>query len=145
RGEADTVIIDLHSPGGSVSEGRAVIEAIERIRRTHTVETRVGPISFCASMCVPIYLQGSVRRAAPSARFMFHEPSSRDAITGERVDTPEFEQRWASRQFVARYFEDSEMDPAWREKLVTEWRGRDIWKTGRELVDERANVVQILM
>lgn len=145
RGAADRVIIDLHSEGGAVTEGRAVIKIIEDIKRSHIVETRVGPVNYCLSMCVPIYLQGAVRRASPSARFMFHEPSSRDSVTGERVDTPGFEQRWATNRFVARYFETSEMDPAWREKLVTEWRGKDVWKTARELVDERANVVQELM
>lgn len=140
-GDTGHFIIDLNSPGGALSEGRAVIEVIDRMKRTHRVDTRVGPGRKCLSMCVPIFLQGETRTAAANARFMFHEPTSRDAITGEVVDTLAFEQRMISERFFNRYFVNSPMDPAWAADLRRKWRGRDVWKSGRDLVREGSNII----
>lgn len=144
RFETDHIIIDLNSPGGSLTEGRAVVNVIDRMKRTHLVETRVGPGRSCLSMCVPIYLKGDVRTAAPSSRWMFHEPTAMDAVTGEVVDIPEFERRYASNKFVRDYFVNSDMDPVWLEGLLQEWRGRDVWRTGRDLTDEGSGIIQRL-
>ena len=141
RSQVDHIIIDLSSPGGAVSEGRAVIEIIDEMKKTHLVETRVLSNRSCLSMCVPIYLQGEKRTASPSSRWMFHEPSSVDAVTGERRDRPGFEQRYETRKFVDQYFRDSEMNPAWIKKLESEWQGKDIWKSGRQLVDENSGII----
>lgn len=142
RGQARIIVIDLDSPGGSLGEGKAVIAEIEKMKRTHTVETRVGRGAECLSMCVPIYLRGDRRTAAADAQFMFHEPTTREVYTDREVNKPAFEQRLDSERFFRRYFEQSDMDPAWRDALKSEWRGRDVWRTARELVDEGANVVQ---
>ncbi len=138
------IVIELNSPGGSLSEGGRVIDVIKKIKRTHAVETRVGAGGVCLSMCVPIYLRGARRIAAPSSLWMFHQPTTRDFFTDEKVREPEFETRMTAERFFNRYFVDSEMDPAWRAKLEREWRGGDVWKTGQELVDEDANVVMAL-
>ncbi len=138
------IVIELDSPGGSLSEGGRVVDVIEKIKRTHEVETRVGASSVCLSMCVPIYLRGDRRIAAPSSRWMFHKPTTRDFFTDEKVDKPAFETRMTAKRFVNRYFVDSEMDPVWRAKLEQEWQGGDVWKSGQELVDEGANVVTAL-
>ena len=144
RGRAERIIIDLNSPGGSLAEGRAVISVIEEMKRSHLVETRVGPGRSCLSMCVPIFLKGDVRTAAPSSRWMFHEPAAMDAVTGEEVEIPEFEKRYASDRFVREYFVASDMDPVWLDGLLEEWRGRDVWRTGRELMDEGSGIIQRL-
>lgn len=144
RGEVNYIVIDLNSPGGSLTEGREVINVINRMRRTHLVETRVGPRRSCLSMCVPIYLQGDVRTAAPSSRWMFHEPTAMDAITGEEVKIPEFERRYTSSKFVRDYFVNSDMDPVWLEGLLREWQGKDVWRTGRELMEEGSEIIQEL-
>lgn len=144
RFEADRIIIDLNSPGGSLAEGRAVVNVIDRMKRNHTVETRVGPGRSCLSMCVPIFLQGDIRTAAPSSRWMFHEPTAMDAVTGEVVNIPEFEQRYTSNKFVRDYFVNSDMDPVWLEGLLQEWRRQDVWRTGRELMDEGSGIIQRL-
>ncbi len=145
RGGTGRFIIDLDSPGGSLAEGRLVIEEIERIKRTHDVDTFVGDKSVCLSMCVPIYLQGADRSAAPSALFMFHEPSAHDLVTDEKVDKPGFEARMTSARFFERYFGRSEMDAGWRDALRENWRGKELWFTAEELVDQRANVVEELV
>lgn len=144
RFEVDRIIIDLNSPGGSLAEGRDVINVINRMKRTHVVETRVGDGRSCLSMCVPIYLQGDVRTAAASSSWMFHEPTAMDAVTGEEVQIPEFEQRYTSNKFVRDYFVNSDMDRRWLEGLLEEWQGKDVWRTGRELMEEDSGIIQAL-
>lgn len=140
-GEAQRVIVELNSPGGAITEGRDVIELIERMKQTHEVDTRVLPREFCFSMCVPIFLAGDARIAARSSLFMFHEPMAFDAITKERIRRPEFERRFTTERYYQRYFAESEMSPGWGEKLKASWEGKDIWKTGEQLVEEDANIV----
>ncbi len=140
-GEADRIIIDLNSPGGLIREGEAVIREIEKMKRTHIIDTRVRNRRACYSMCVPIFLQGEQRMAAANARFMFHEPSAYDYFTGEKIREPDFERAANSRRFFNRYFVNSPMDPVWRDKLSEEWVGRDVFRTAQELVEERSNIV----
>lgn len=134
-------VLMLDSPGGSISEGDAVITLLQRVKREHFLETRVQARRRCLSMCVPIYLQGDERTAAPSSRWMFHEPRLVDSITGEDIDRPAFEQQYTNWRFFRRYFVNSEMDQAWAAALAQQWRGKDIWRTGQELYDEGSNVI----
>lgn len=138
----DRFILDLNSPGGALVEGRMVIEEIERMKSTHRIDTHVGAGAHCLSMCVPIYLAGERRTAAADALFMFHEPSSYDFVTDERVKKPGFEQKMTSEKFFERYFVKSEMDAEWREKLREDWKDRDLWFTAEELVGQGAGVVK---
>lgn len=144
KGRTGRFLIDLNSPGGSITEGRLVIETIERMKETHRVDAYVGEGAFCLSMCVPIYLAAERRTAAASAAFMFHEPSTRDLFTEEKIDRPGFEQRMTSEKFFDRYFAGSGMDPEWRESLRAAWRGRDIWFTAEALVEQGAGVVEAI-
>jgi ATP-dependent protease ClpP protease subunit len=142
KGKTDRLVIMLNSPGGALAEGRLVIDEIEKVKRTHKVETYVGERAFCLSMCVPIYLAGDERKAAAGATFMFHEPSSYDLVTDERVEKPGFEQRMTSERFFDRYFVRSGMNEEWREKLRENWRGRDLWFTAAELAEQGSGVVE---
>ncbi len=144
NGEGKRIVIELHSPGGAIAEGEQVIRIIDRMKRTHIVDTRVRSRRACFSMCVPIYLQGETRYAAATARFMFHEPSAFDFYTGERVDEPKFERELTTRRYFERYFVNSPMDPAWRDRLEQEWKGRDLFYTAKELVEQQANIVTVL-
>ena len=144
KGEGDRILIDLHSPGGALAEGEQVIRVIDRMKRTHLIDTRVRGRRACYSMCVPIFLQGAERIASPNARFMFHEPTAYDFFTGEKVDQPQFERDLVSKRFFDRYFGDSPMDPVWRDKLAAEWKGKDLYFTARELVDQNSNIVTVL-
>lgn len=144
RGRTDRFVIDLNSPGGSITEGRLVIEEIEKLKSTHAVDTYVGAGGYCLSMCVPIYLTGDQRAAAADATFMFHEPSSYDLVTDEKVKRPGFEQKMTSDKFFERYFVRSDMNPEWRERLRADWKGRDLWFTAEMLVDQGSEVVEQL-
>ncbi|MFN3960135.1 MAG: ATP-dependent Clp protease proteolytic subunit [Parvularculaceae bacterium] len=141
KGGTERIIVELSSPGGALIEGRAVIEEIGRMKKTHAVAARVRDGEICASMCVPVFLAGETRIAGPESRFLFHEPTSVDMITDEKVNRPAFETSRDAERFFTRYFERSAMDAAWRERLRQNWKGRDIWKTGLELVAEGSGVV----
>ncbi len=141
---ASMFIIELNSPGGAIAEGKRVVQLLDRMTRTHDVETRVGRGGYCLSMCVPIFLKGETRIAAADARFMFHEPASYDSFTGERANEPAFERRFVADRFFDRYFENSPMTPAWRAQLEREWVGRDVWKSGEDLWRESSGVLTAL-
>lgn len=141
KGRTGHFVIRLHSPGGSLREGRELIELIQQIKRTHRVDTLVADGDVCASMCVPIFLQGQSRYAGQRARFMFHQPARYDSHTDERIEGPAFEQRALARRFFERYFVNSPITPAWLEKLEKDWVGKDIWKTAEDLIQEGSGVV----
>lgn len=137
-------IIDLNSGGGSLREGRLVIEAIDRMKRSHEIETRVGFYASCLSMCVPIYLQGDKRIASAHSSWMFHQPIAVDPITGDHLEIPAAERAALGAAFFNAYFENSDMNEFWRKNLEREWVGKDVWRSGQQLVDENANIVQEL-
>lgn len=145
KGKVRRFVLVLNSPGGSLHEGGEVIKVLNRMKLSHQVHTFVGSKQICLSMCVPIYLQGQKRMAAPGSRWMFHEPIHVDAHTGDEVSKPEFERQFFARKFFDRYFTNSQMDPAWRKRLEAEWKGKEVWKTGQQLVDEQANIVTELV
>lgn len=134
-------IINLNSPGGALREGRLVIDVINQMKQTHMVETTVGEGANCLSMCVPIYLQGEQRSASRNSRWMFHEPSAYDYITDEKVEETDADRNAASDRFFERYFLNSEMDAQWRDNLQKEWVGKDVWRTGRQLYEERSTII----
>ncbi len=139
-GKSDRFVLRLNSQGGSLREGREVIELLKRIRQTHKLDTYVGPGEICMSMCVPMFLQGSRRIAASSARFMFHEPK-RYYDDGSEAKGFAFEREALSRRFFDKYFVNSPMNAAWRVQLEKSWVGKDIFKSGKQLVEERSNIV----
>lgn len=140
-GKVDKFIIKLDSGGGSLREGRQVIEFIKQMKKTHLVETTVGDQRHCLSMCVPIYLIGEQRSASRNSIWMFHEPRSYNYITDEESDEPESERRAASDRFFRNYFINSEMDEKWRQQLAQEWIGKEVWRTGQQLFDEKSNII----
>jgi hypothetical protein len=143
-GERRRVVLVLDSPGGSLAHGNEVIRELRRIGRTHTLETVVQNRSICASMCVPIYLQGQVRTAAAGARFMFHEVKIVDPITNERQSQSEKQKAANTTQFLDLYFRPAGVPESWINDVATKMRGRDYWRTAQQLTDEKAGIVQQL-
>lgn len=139
--KTDKFIIDLDSRGGALREGRQVVELIDQMKRIHLIETTVGEGAVCLSMCVPIYLQGEQRSASRNSQWMFHEPSSYNYVTDEKVEEDEEDRRAAGERFFRKYFVNSEMNPEWRNNLQQEWVGQDVWRTGQQLYDEQSNII----
>ncbi len=142
-GSASTVVLSLSSPGGALDHGAEVIGLLRRIGERQRLETVVESRSVCASMCVPVYLQGEVRQAAASARFMFHEVSFRESLSEDEVSVPDRAIGRATDRFFAKYFAPAGVAPEWIAKVRQDMAGgRDIWKTARELAGENAGIVQ---
>ncbi|HFC05224.1 MAG TPA: hypothetical protein ENJ55_05920 [Rhizobiales bacterium] len=144
RDKTDQFVINLHSPGGSLREGREVIKVIEQMKKSHKVITYVGPRHSCLSMCVPIFLHGDERIASPSSKWMFHEPRSVDFFTEKKINEPEFERQKMIDQYVQRYFVNSPINRDWLANLLKIWKGKDIWRSGQQLVDEGSGVISRL-
>jgi hypothetical protein len=66
------VALRLNSPGGTDLHGLEVINVLREMRGQVQLMTLVNEHDLCASMCVPIYLQGDVRYAGPATSWMFH-------------------------------------------------------------------------
>lgn len=145
NGKSTTIVINLHSPGGSLREGRELIEVINLMKKSHKIVTFVGGRHSCLSMCVPIFLQGDERVAAPSSKWMFHEPRSVDFFTDKTIKEPEFEHRRMVQKFVNRYFVNSSVSPTWRKKLIRDWKGKDVWFTGQELFNQKSGIITRLL
>ena len=67
-----TVVVRLDSPGGLQSHGAEVIDILREIRESRELVTLVAEGDLCASMCVPLFIQGSSRIASPASAWMFH-------------------------------------------------------------------------
>lgn len=143
KGQVKTVELSLDSPGGLVDYGATVIRLLKKISETHWLEMVVESGAACASMCVPIYLTGSRRTAAADAKFMFHEVKFRDAFARDDTDVLDASKRAEMERFFARYFDAAGVSQTWSRTIKSSMAGgHDIWKTGRELVDEKSGVVQ---
>jgi ATP-dependent protease ClpP protease subunit len=66
------VVLRLNSPGGTDIDGLDVISVLREMRQQVRLITLVNEHDLCASMCVPIYLQGETRYAGPATSWMFH-------------------------------------------------------------------------
>lgn len=143
-GSARRFVIALHSPGGSLEHGRDVIRLIRRMQETHAVDTLVEDGRTCASMCVPVYLAGRHRTAAPRARFMFHEVSYRDSFSGKVEAVPKDSIGRATDLFFERYLKPAGLDRRWLAELREAVRGSEAWFTAEELLARRTGVVHEL-
>ena len=137
-------LISLHSQGGTLVHGRDVIRQIRSMQRTHAVDTVIEGRNACASMCVPVYLTGTQRTAAPRARFMFHEVSFRDSFSDKIERVPKEAVARATDQFFERYLAPAGLDRRWLADLREAIRGKDVWLTAQQLVEQRTGVVQRL-
>ncbi len=66
------LLIDLDSPGGSLSETESLVAVIAGIRKDATVDTLVRHGALCASACVALFVQGADRAAGGASVWLFH-------------------------------------------------------------------------
>lgn len=66
------VLLELDSPGGDLEEVKKVIVILKAVREIAKLNTRVMGGRLCASGCVPIFMQGTIRKASGASVWMFH-------------------------------------------------------------------------
>lgn len=143
-GGSHRFLLSLHSPGGTLQHGREVMRVIRQMQQTHSVDTVVDDRRACASMCVPIYLMGQRRTASPGARFMFHEVSFSDTLSDKVEQVPRTAIARATDQFFERYLKPFRLNERWLANMREAIRGKDVWRTAQQLMDEGSGVVQSL-
>ena len=150
------IVLILNSPGGSIEHGRVVVAAIRD--RNRAIDTVVQKAGVCASMCVPIFLAGAKRIADPESYFMFHEASLRSTAP-QKTKRPGFsEPERVAFEEVTKVIAASATDElfqsdmgirgvnaSWLDGMRKKIRGRDVWISGQQLVDERSGIVDSLI
>lgn len=131
------IVLKLNSGGGSVAEGKRVIEVLQRIRATHELVTAVDAGRSCGSMCVFLYAQGHRRFAASASLWLFHEVSHKDSTT-HRVNRLD---RTGWLRLIDTYLIPAGVSPRWIADLKQHAFGSDYWRTGEALVRERSGLV----
>src|SRR5213079_2109028 len=143
------LVIALNSPGGSIAHGREVMEVVREASQALPIDILIEKGGVCASMCVPIYLIGKTRTADPGAHFMFHEASlalpegkesskiDREAISPVRKTIESL----ATDDLFQRDIGTQRVDARWLTSMRTKITHREIWLTGRQLVEEGSGVV----
>lgn len=145
KGTKQRFILSLSSGGGLLTYGGEVIDMLNRIKRTHRLDTVVDSNSHCLSMCVPIYLQGQTRYAAPGSKWMFHEVSAVDVVEDRGVAIDPRVVAAETRRFINDYLRPAGVSSRWLDGLYRKMRGRDYWLTGQQLFDQGAGVIQKLI
>jgi hypothetical protein len=80
RSSLNRVVLFLNSAGGRVDDGDRLIEALNEIKLRYRLITVVSHGKLCASMCIPIFLQGEDRLAARAREERHHPASARGTV-----------------------------------------------------------------
>jgi hypothetical protein len=130
------VVVILSSGGGSVSEGEKVIALLQRIKRTHQLDTSVGQGGRCGSMCLPIYLQGQNRFGGRSSSWLFHEVTRPGANFGRLKRADE-----SSKKLIEKYWIPAGVSREWIDRMLVEADNHDWWQTGNDLIVAKSGII----
>jgi ATP-dependent protease ClpP protease subunit len=72
--KGDTVLAHIHSPGGYVSEGYAIHDALKSQSQSLGFELQTQAEGECKSIATVIFLSAKVRKITSNADFMIHNP-----------------------------------------------------------------------
>lgn len=130
------VVLVMNSGGGNVAEGERVIALLQRIRRTHRLDTVVTRGGTCGSMCLPLYLQGETRFGARTSSWLFHEVTRAGSL-------PDTKKRVSGRymQLIDLYWVPAGVSRAWIDRMLGFIDNHDYWQTGEELIRDNAGII----
>jgi len=124
-------ILDISSPGGSVTEGAHLIEILRQFKKNHKLSSIVQRGGMCASMCVPIFLQGDHRVAARASTWMFHGARKWYTTIPDDQET--------DKNLI--YFREAGVSEAWLQSILPYMRQPgEYWQTGGELFDSKSGL-----
>jgi hypothetical protein len=129
------VVLFLDSLGGQVEEGDRVIEVLNEIKLQHQLITVVPHGKLCASMCIPIFLQGEDRLAARASLWIFHEAAQRQANGGQRTDMAE---TW---RLFRKYYAPAGVSMHWLKSIAPMIKEADLWQTGGDLISAKSGII----
>jgi ATP-dependent protease ClpP protease subunit len=129
------VALFLASPGGSVEEGERVIHVLKKIAETHRLATIVMHGQICASMCIPIYLQGDDRFAARSSLWVFHEAGRQNGEGDVTVDSRE------TMRLLRAYYVPAGVSLDWLNGLLPLINKSNYWQTGQDLITAKSGII----
>ena len=132
-----SVVLVLSSCGGSLGEAEKVIETLKDVKKTRFLETRVDQGDTCGSACIPVFLQGTRRRAALTSAWLFHEVS--------RGRTKERAKGIVDRAITERVFQDyflaAGVSETWLNTLRVMVQHSDYWQTGQNLWESKSGII----
>jgi hypothetical protein len=127
------VVLLLDSAGGQVEEGDRVIQILNEAKQTHRLVTEVLDGNLCASMCIPIFLQGDDRLAARASHWIFHEAAKPGANGKERTDM--------TMCLFRRYYVPAGVSMDWLKSIVPIIQHANLSQTGSDLISAKTGII----
>jgi ATP-dependent Clp endopeptidase proteolytic subunit ClpP len=136
RDPGEPIVVQINSPGGSVTDGLAIYDTLMRLRRKghHVVTHGMG---FVASMASVLLQAGDERIMDARAKLMLHEGSIQISGNGVSLSQGEREDLEALNKLlmtdiVGILTERSNLTPT---RLKNKWRRKDWYLTAQEALD----------
>jgi hypothetical protein len=127
------VVLFLNSAGGQVEEGDRVIQILNETKQTHRLITEVLDGKLCASMCIPIFLQGDDRLAARASLWIFHEAAKPGANGKERTDM--------TLCLFRRYYVPAGVSMDWLKSIMPIIKHANLSQTGGDLISAKTGII----
>jgi hypothetical protein len=132
------VVLYLDSQGGYLPAMERAIATLQKIRKTHLLDTVVAHGRKCWSACVPVFLTGKRRSAALASTWLFHEVGVTAQEGGSRFKTVD---RARSDRLFRDYYLAAGVSEAWLERLYIVIPHSNYWQTGQNLWDDKSGII----
>ncbi len=126
------LVLFLDSAGGQVEEGDRVIAVLNEIKLRHQLITVVPHGKLCASMCIPIFLQGEDRLAARASIWLFHEAAQRQPNGVLHTDPA------GTWRLFRKYYAPAGVSMHWLKSIAPMIKEADLWQTGGDLISAKS-------
>lgn len=132
RDPGQPISIDIHSPGGSITDGLALFDQIAAMRRKGHVVTTRGR-GMVASMAAVLMQAGDIRIMDARAKMCIHEGSSTFSGTLSRAEQEDY--REFSNMLLADILDIlAERSTLSRRQIQNKWSRKDWWMGAAEAV-----------
>lgn len=84
------VVLELDSNGGDLAYVREVVGVLQEVRSRMQLTTRVMEGAICASGCIPVFMQGEIRKASGASVWVFHGARTAQTNVPSRLATIDY-------------------------------------------------------